>query len=58
MNQDSFIEFLSDLIADEERKIFLIVDNLQVHKSRTVMNWIEEHKDRIELFFLPLTVQR
>lgn len=53
MNQDSFIEFLSDLIADEERKIFLIVDNLQVHKSRTVMSWVEEHKDRIELFFLP-----
>ena len=53
MNQSSFIEFLENLIADEHRKIFLIVDNLRVHKSRAVTNWAEEHKDRIELFFLP-----
>ena len=51
--QSSFIEFLENLIADEHRKIFLIVDNLRVHKSRAVTNWAEEHKDRIELFFLP-----
>ncbi|HIU84705.1 MAG TPA: IS630 family transposase [Candidatus Aphodousia gallistercoris] len=53
MNQDSFVEFLGDLIADEERKVFLIVDNLRVHKSKVVKQWAEEHKDRIELFFLP-----
>lgn len=53
MNQVTFIEFLGDLIADEKRKIFLIVDNLRVHKSKTVTSWVEEHKDRIELFFLP-----
>lgn len=53
MNQDSFVEFLGDLIADEERKVFLIVDNLRVLKSKVVKQWAEEHKDRIELFFLP-----
>lgn len=53
MNQDSFIEFLGNLIEDEPRKIFLIVDNLRVHKSKSVMQWVQEHEDRIELFFLP-----
>ena len=53
MNQQTFIEFLEDLIKDEPRKIFLIVDNLRVHKSRLVTQWAQAHKDRIELFFLP-----
>lgn len=53
MNQDLFIEFLGNLIEDETRKIFLIVDNLRVHKSKAVKQWVHEHKERIELFFLP-----
>ena len=53
MNQDTFIEFLSDLIEDEPRKIFLIVDNLRVHRSKAVTEWAKQHADRIELFFLP-----
>ena len=53
LNQESFIAFMENLIEDEERKIFLIVDNLRAHKSKMVMQWASEHKDRIELFFLP-----
>ncbi len=53
MNAELFIEFLEGLIQDEERKIFLIVDNLSVHKSKTVKDWVSAHRDRIELFFLP-----
>lgn len=53
LNQEDFIAFMEDLIEDEERKIFLIVDNLRAHKSKMVMQWASEHKDRIELFFLP-----
>lgn len=53
LNQHSFIEFLEDVIKDEERKIFLIVDNLRAHKSKLVMAWVQAHKERIELFFLP-----
>ena len=49
----NFIEFLADLIEVEERKIFLIIDNLRVHKSKLVKQWVQAHKDRIELFFLP-----
>ena len=53
MNQESFIEFLADPIEVEERKIFLIIDNLRVHKSKLVKQWVQAHKDRIKLFFLP-----
>lgn len=53
MNSDKFIEFLKQLVKDSEQKIFLILDNLRVHHSHIVKNWIEENKDKIELFFLP-----
>lgn len=41
------------MIKDEERKIFLIVDNLRAHKNKLVTAWAQDYKDRIELFFLP-----
>jgi len=54
MNAQTFIKFLSRLIKDAGgRKIFLILDNLRVHHSKIAKNWITEHKDQIELFFLP-----
>ncbi len=45
-------EFLARLIKDVDRKVFLIVDNLKVHHSRLVQQWLEEHKEQIEVFFL------
>ena len=33
--------------------MFLILDNLRVHHSKKVRAWLEKHKDRIEVFFLP-----
>lgn len=53
MNKESFVDFLSDMVQDEPKKIFMIVDNLRVHKSKLVKDWVEAHKSRIELFFLP-----
>lgn len=47
------IEFLQALIQDADRKVFLILDNLRVHHSKIVKAWVAEHKDRIELFYLP-----
>ena len=47
------IEFLRRLIKDTDRKVFLILDNLKVHHSRKVREWVDKHQDRIELFFLP-----
>lgn len=53
MNADVFIRFLKQLIKYQESKTFLILDNLKVHHSKIVKKWVEEHKDKIELFFLP-----
>lgn len=53
LNADTFIDFLKRLIKHRKRKIFLIVDNLRVHHSKLVKQWLEKHKERIELFFLP-----
>ena len=53
MNSDKFIEFLNQLIKNNEQKIFLILDNLRVHHSHIVKDWVKENKEKIELFFLP-----
>lgn len=47
------IEFLQALIKDAGKKVFLILDNLRVHHSKLVKAWVNEHKDKIELFYLP-----
>ena len=54
MNSRVLLKFLGRLIKDaDERKIYLILDNLPVHHSRPVKAWAEQHCDRIALYFLP-----
>lgn len=52
-NSDRLIEFLEALIKDAGKKVFLILDNLRVHHSKPVKAWVAEHKEQIELFYLP-----
>lgn len=53
LNVESFLKFLKQLIKYRKRKIFLIVDNLRVHHAKDVKKWLEEHRNRIEIFYLP-----
>ena len=53
LRSDTFLKFLRRMIKDVERKIFLIVDNLRVHHAKKVQKWIDKHKDKIKIFFLP-----
>jgi len=53
MNSDTMIKFMERLIKNSERKVFLILDNLKVHHSYIVRDWLEEHNTQIEVFFLP-----
>lgn len=48
-----FIRFLQRLIRYSLRKIFLILDRHSVHLSGVVKAWLHEHKDKIEVFYLP-----
>ena len=50
---DTFLKFLRRVIKDAGKKVFLIVDNLRVHHAIKVRKWIEKHKEKIEIFFLP-----
>lgn len=51
LNTDLFMTFAERLIKDTEKKIYLIVDNLQVHKAKKIRLWEWEHSDRIKIFF-------
>jgi transposase len=53
MNVDIFKQFLTRLIKDTGKKVYLIVDNLRVHHALVLTEWLNEHKAEIELFFLP-----
>jgi transposase len=56
LNSELFIEFLKRQVKDATQKIFLIVDNLRVHKSKLVKAWVERNKSKIEIFF-PTTLR-
>jgi len=53
INVDRFIEFLQKVIDSSDKKVYMIVDNLRVHHAKLVTEWIEEHKDKIAIFYLP-----
>jgi len=53
LTPDKFIDFMRRLVADTKRKVFLIIDNLRTHHAKKVSQWLEKHKDEIEVFFLP-----
>ena len=44
------ILFMRRLTKDAKRKVFLILDNLNVHKSRLVKDWLVANAKRIEVF--------
>lgn len=53
MNSQLFLRFLKRLVKDSPKKLFLIIDNLPVHHSKPLKEWLEAHVDEIELFYLP-----
>jgi transposase len=48
-----FTVFLGRLLRTTTRKIILIVDRLKAHGKGTVTEWVEAHKDRIEVIAMP-----
>jgi transposase len=53
MNSELLIKFMTRLTKDADRKVFLILDNLRVHHSKNVKEWLEKNNEKIELFYLP-----
>lgn len=52
-NHGKLIEFFQALIDDTQQKLFVILDNLGVHHCKPVKEWLAEHRDQIEVFYLP-----
>lgn len=44
---------VQQLIKDTDHKIYLIHDNPRAHHSKATNIWVEKHKDRIRLYYLP-----
>ena len=53
LNATVFLQFLQRLVAGTRRKILLIADRLQAHKTPGVMAWLADHQAQIEVFYLP-----
>lgn len=53
MNAARLILFMHRLITDVPQKVFLILDNLKVHHSHAVQDWLDGHREQIEVFYLP-----
>lgn len=53
MSSPVLIKFMSRLVKDTRRKVFLILDNLKVHHSKKVTAWLKTNHEKIEVFYLP-----
>lgn len=53
VNAGVFIDFLKRMVQTTDRKVFLIVDGHPSHKAKKVTTYLNEVKDRLELFYLP-----
>ena len=47
------VRFLRRLVRDAQRKVFLILDRLKVHRARLPRDWLAEHRSEIEVSYLP-----
>ena len=54
IDSERLIAFMEAIIKTTQgRKVYLILDNLRVHHSKAVTEWVEGHKEQISLFYLP-----
>ena len=49
----TLMRFFTRLCRDAGKQVFVILDNLNVHKARDVRDWVAAHADAIALFYLP-----
>jgi transposase len=53
LNARLLIGFMKRLVHGRQKKILLILDNLRVHHSKAVKEWLKENADKVEVFYLP-----
>src|SRR5207245_5675504 len=53
LNAALFIAFLAGLLKGRKKPVFLVVDGLPAHKAKSVANYVQSLKGKLELHFLP-----
>ena len=54
MNSRKLQTFLDRLVKKKRgKKVFCILDNLKVHHSKSITEWVKQKSDVLELFYLP-----
>ncbi len=53
LNATILIRFLQRLTRQQKKKTFLILDNLRVHHSKILREWLQANADKIAVFYLP-----
>jgi transposase len=53
-NARQFGEFLRNLLeANSERRLVLVIDNASYHRTRAILNLLEDHSDHVFVLWLP-----
>lgn len=52
-NSEVFQDFLQRMIRYSRQKIYFVTDGHPAHKTKKLNQWLEQNKERIEVFFLP-----
>ena len=51
---ETFLEFLQMVLGEyPQGKIVMVLDNARIHHAKLLQPFLKEHKDRLELVFLP-----
>jgi transposase len=53
INADKFLDFAKRLIWHRKKKVFLLLDNARIHRSKKIKEWQKKNNKRIEIFYLP-----
>lgn len=48
-----FLKFLRRLLRQNQRRIFLIIDNRPVHVAGAVLRWFKTRRNKLRVYFLP-----
>ncbi len=53
LNIKTLIEFTKRLVKSISKKLFIVMDNLPLHHSHAFKNWLKDHRNFVEVFYLP-----
>ena len=55
INVELLFDFISRLIKSNDRKVFLILNNLRVNDNKELTSFLEENNKSLRVFNLPTT---